>query len=181
MQTLEIIGQIVGFVGTAVSLVTYQWKNRNGILACLILSSFLFTSHFILLGNYSGAALNFVGLIRAVLFFYRGQKKWVDSIVWLPVFILISAGAVALTWEGPISLLPMTGMILTTFAQYSTSARTVRLLTLCNSPCWLTYNVIVGSLAGIVTEIMVSCSIVVALFRYDIRKKPVSQTEDTQS
>ena len=121
----EILIQILGFIGAAVSMFSFQSKKRSGILLLQIFSAACFGLHFTLLGAVSGAALNFLALARAMVFYFRGSKKWASSIVWLPVFILCSVGAVALTWEGPISLLPMTGMILTTFAQYSSSAKMV--------------------------------------------------------
>ena len=62
-------------------------------------------------------------------------------------------------------------MILTTFAGRCREASKVRLLTLLNSPFWFTYNLISGSLPGVMTEILISGSIIIGMIRLDRRKK----------
>jgi len=58
-----------------------------------------------MLGKYTGAALNAIAATRAVVYFNR-DRKYFGSVVWLWLFVVISAVAGILTWEGAISILP---------------------------------------------------------------------------
>jgi hypothetical protein len=91
--------------------------------------------------------------------------------VWLVVFVIISLVASAVTWVEWYSILPAAAMILTTISYWLKSETKIRLVTFPSSPCWLVYNIIVGSVAGIVTECVVMASLIVAIVRYDILKK----------
>ncbi|MBQ7921390.1 MAG: YgjV family protein [Clostridia bacterium] len=166
----DIIIQAIGFCGTAFLLLAFQGKRRGTILLLQIMGSLCFFTHFGLLGAFSGAAMNLLSALRATVFFFREDKKWANSIVWLPVFIGTSLALSILTWEGWISILPMIGTVSTTFAQYSKAPKMVRLLTLPNCPCWLIYNGISGSISGVITEVLIALSIIIGFLRHDVKK-----------
>ncbi len=167
---LETISQIVGFVGTALLFFSFQQKKRQGILLFQICAGAVFVLHYILLGAYTGAALNFIGFSRSVIF-YNSDKKWAKSPVWLAVFIIISAVASIFTWDRWYSVLPAIAMMLTTVSYWLKNETKIRLVTFPSSPCWLIYNALAGSVAGVITECIVMSSLIIAIVRYDILKK----------
>ena len=173
---LNVVAQIIGFGGAGLNFLSFQQSKRRNIIGVQIGAAVLFIIHFILLGldgdgeAFSGAALNFIGLLRSIVFI-NNHKKWAKSPVWLVVFIVISTVAAVLTWEAWYSLLPSAAMILTTVSYWLKNETKIRLVTFPSSPCWLIYNVIVGSVAGIVTECFVMLSLIIAIVRYDILKK----------
>ncbi len=167
---IETIAQVVGFIGTALLFLSFQQKKRQGILLFQILSGAVFILHYILLGAYTGAALNFIGFSRSVVF-YNSDKKWAKSPVWLVVFIVVSAVASILTWAEWYSVLPAIAMMLTTVSYWLKNETKIRLVTFPSSPCWLAYNALAGSFAGVVTECIVMSSIIIAIVRFDILKR----------
>jgi hypothetical protein len=62
-------------------------------------------------------------------------------------------------------------MLLTTVSSWFQSEKKIRFLTFPSSPCWLVYNVFNGSFAGVITEIFVMSSLIIAIIRFDIKKK----------
>jgi hypothetical protein len=74
------------------------------------------------------------------------------------------------TWEKWYSVLPLIAMLLTTVSNWLQSERKIRFLTFPNSPCWLVYNILNNSVAGIITEIFVMSSLIIAIIRYDLIK-----------
>jgi hypothetical protein len=132
--------------------------------------------HYILLGitngadAFTGAALNFIGLSRSIVFI-NNDKRWAKSPLWLVLFIIVSVVAGVLTWEDWYSFLPPLAMILTTVSYWMKNETKIRLITFPSSPCWLVFNIITGSVAGIVTECVVMSSLIIAIVRYDILKK----------
>ena len=173
---VDIITQAVGFLGAGVNFLSFQQNKRSRIIGFQIVAALLFIVHYILLGltngadAFTGAALNFIGLTRSIVFI-NNDKRWAKSPVWLGVFIVVSAVAGILTWEAWYSFLPSAAMILTTVSYWLKNETKIRLVTFPSSPCWLIYNVIVGSVAGIVTECFVMLSLIIAIVRYDILKK----------
>ena len=81
--------------------------------------------------------------------------------------------------EGAAALLPLGGMILTTFAGRCREASKVRLLTILNSPFWLSYNLLSGSIPGVLTEILVSGSIIIGMIRLDRKKGTCAEADNS--
>ncbi len=165
----NIIAQIIGFCGLALNGLSFQQKKRKGILSFQICAAAMFIVHYILLGAYTGAVLNFLGLLRSLVFI-NNDKKWAKSPAWLGVFIVVFSVASVATWVDWYSFLPATAMILTTVSYWLKNETKIRLVTFPSSPCWLVYNIITGSIAGIATEAVVMISLIVAIVRYDILK-----------
>ncbi len=166
----NIVAQIFGFGGLALNGFSFQQKKRKDILSFQIGAAVLFIIHYILLGAYTGAALNFLGMLRSVVFI-NSDKKWAKSPVWLVIFIAVFSIASIFTWVDWYSFLPATAMILTTISYWLKNETKIRLVTFPSSPCWLIYNILTGSFAGIITECVVMTSLIIAIVRYDILKK----------
>ena len=166
------MAEIIGIFGFTATIISYQCKSRKKILLLQLISTSCWLAHFALLGAWAGAVLNLVGALRCIVFAGRGENsragKIADWIGWIPVFLALSAAAVAVTWTGWICILPFLGMILTTFAVRAPSAMLVRFLTLPNDPLWLIYNAMSGSVSGVITEICIKCSIITGIIRHDI-------------
>jgi hypothetical protein len=68
--------------------------------------------------------------------------------------------------------------VLTTVANWMKSETKIRLISFPNSPCWLIYNAITGSVAGVITECIVMSSLIIGIVRYDILKKGKKKNEN---
>ena len=107
---IETVAQIIGFGVAAMNCISFQQNKRKRIIGCQIFAAVLFIIHYILLGAYTGAALNLIGLLRSVVFI-NNDKKWAKSPVWLVVFVIISAIGSVVTWVDWYSFLPAAAMI----------------------------------------------------------------------
>lgn len=165
---METAGQIVGVFALLVAIYSFQQKERKGILFFQTISCILFMAHFLLLGAYTGAVFNLIGLARCLVFYHRGQKAWASSPVWLVAFFVVITVAVAATWDNIYSLFPTIAMYFTTVSLWVSKARLVRLLSFPSSPLWLVYNIANRSYAGMLTESFVMVSILIAIIRFDI-------------
>jgi hypothetical protein len=163
----QIFIQSLGFAGLATGLVSFQVNKRKKILGLVIWSSLFWTIHFFLLGAYTGSALNFIGAIRTMAFSkYRDRRR---SIFILWGFIAAFGVATALTWQGPLSLLPAFGTISGAFAYWQKTPRSIRMLALLSPPAWLIYNVVSHSYAGVITEVLIFAATLVGIYRLDIQ------------
>ena len=164
---MKLAAQLIGIVASAVAILSFQNKTQKKIVLFQLASTTLFCIHFTMLGAYSGAILNAVAAVRSLVFSQK-EKKWAQSRVWLVVFAAASVAVGVLTGggEGWLCVLPVVGMLFTTAAFWIEDAEKVRWVALPSSPCWLIYNVIHGSIAGVITESFAMGSILVAQLRY---------------
>ncbi len=166
---MNIIAQGLGVVGLICAVISFQQRSHRSIVLLQIMSCGAFCAHFAMLGAYTGAALNLIGVFRAVVFVNKG-KKWADSRAWLFLFCGMSVAVGTFSWNGFISILPILGMICTTVAFWVKTPKYVRLIALPSSPLWLVYNLVNKSYAGVVTETINMASIIIAMIRLDYKK-----------
>lgn len=178
MSTLEIIAQIVGFVGLGLNLASFQQKDQKKLIVIQFFGAAVFAVHFGLLGAVSGCILNVVGIARAFVYSNK-PKKWASSPVWLPVFIGLYFVCYALSFlvfgtlptfkNFVIELLPVIGMTSLNVGYTMKRASHVRLTGLICSPSWLIYNAFKNSWPGVLVEILSIISILIGIFRLDTK------------
>jgi hypothetical protein len=183
------IGQVLGIVGMCFNILSYQCKKQRGIVTMQLIASGIFMVHFFLLGALIGAVLNAISLFRAMVFVNRG-KNWADKVLWLYVFIFLSCLAYVINFtllknmsfpngtvytDFIVEVLPVIGMVSSTFSMRTRYASVARKLSLITSPLWLVYNIINSSIAGMITEIFALISIITGIIRLDLKKKNKNQ------
>ncbi len=167
---MEVLTQIIGIAAMIFSVFSFQMNRHKHIMIMQILATSLFGLQYFLLGAYTGMAVDAVAVVRGIVF-YNKDKKWASSNIWIAVFIIMFIVSGIFTWQGPSSLLMTGAMILNTFSFSFTKPKLVRSTILISSPLVLIYNIITGSIGGIINEICVELSSVVGLLRYDVKRK----------
>ena len=169
--------QCIGFLAMGIGICSYQAKRRTAILLIQATASLLWSAQFLLLGQWTGAILNILAILRGLVYAKKDQWAWVRSVA-VPVgFSVAFAVAGILTVPGLFSgevtlpdlflaLLPIAAMVLSSFALHVTGENRIRILCFFCSPPWLVYDLLVGSMAGVFTESFTMVSIVVALLRF---------------
>jgi len=173
-----ILIQVIGFVGLLFFVISFQQKSRKGILIFIVIGQLVFMLHFILLGAWTAVGMNLVGVARTLVFRFREDKKWANWRHWPGVFIFLFALAGLLARESWIGLLPVIAMTIETTGFWMKDTRILRFINLFPHPFWFAYNLVKGSWAGVVCEIFVLSSVIVAIFRYDIKGR---KTKDLKS
>jgi hypothetical protein len=167
-----IFAQIVGGVALLLGVLTFQARRYQTMMTIQIVAAGLMILHFVMLDALTGAALSFASLIRSICFrkFVSKKLRHRKHYIWTLVIIqAIGIGLASITWEGWLSLLPLTGWMTTTLAFWQRNEQHVRSLNLAGSPPWLVYDLINGSVAGVVNELLQSSSSIIGLWRF--RKK----------
>lgn len=189
MRPDQIIAQIISIVGMLMGVLSYQQKGKARILFFQLLGSALFVVHFYMIGAYMGAILNFVAIIRALIFIFE-DKIHAEHPAWTVGFILIYILSYVAIFTIPnekihveptvknliLEVLPVIAMTVTTIAFRHKDEKILRRVAFISSPLWLTYNSINFSSGGIIGEALNLSSAVVGTIRLD-RKKNEEQTE----
>ena len=178
-NTNHLIAQLLGFLGTIVIVIGMQQKKYKQIVMCKIGNEFLASIHYLLLGGYTGMLANFASCFTNGCYYFRikkGKSTLPFQIVFATMFVMIGM----LSWHGPISIFVVLAKLTSSVALGIKNPRAIRILNLISNPCWLIYNIYMGSIAGMITDSLVILSVLIAVFRLDIfPKKENSSTKET--
>ncbi len=185
MTPIEIIAQIIGIIGMLMGVLSFQQKGKARILTFQLVGSALFVVNFFMLGAFSGAILNIVAIIRALIFIYE-DKVHADHPAWTigltAVYVLSYISVFTVFGKDPtaknliLEVLPVLAMTVTTIAFRYKEDKILRRVTFVSSPLWLIYNTIFFSLGGIIGETLNIGSALVGTLRLD-RKKQENKAE----
>lgn len=158
--------QVIGFVGVALFIVSYQIKSNRALFFCQMLGCVIFCVQFFLLGAYTGAISLFINVLRNVLLLKANVWKWARSHVTLAVILLLLVLTTVFTWAGWISLLPFVSMAVTTIGYWTRNGQKIRLSQLIGSPCTLLYDALIRSWGGALNEGIAIVSILISIHRF---------------
>ena len=161
--------QGIGFAGAALFIISYQIKSNRALFFCQMLGCIVFCIQFLLMGAYTGAISLLVNIMRNVLLLRANVWKWAGSRAALYGILLFLAGMTAVTWAGWISLLPFVSVAVTTVGYWTRNAQKIRLSQLIGSPCTLTYDVLIRSWGGALSEGIAVASILISIWRFGWR------------
>lgn len=161
---VETIGQLLGITAVVFGFISYQMKTSRGILIFQLATALIFSAHYLLIGALTAMALNLLGAISCVFYFFRdkrGGKSITEPIIFIALVIVSSI----LTWEGWYSAFIMSGLVVNSISLILSNAQKTRMCMLLKSPLCLVYNIIVSSAGGIVYECVVLISSLIGIIK----------------
>lgn len=166
----EIIIQLIGFVGLSFAVIAFQCKKHKNVMIFRTLNEVFFAVQYFCLASYTGVVMNLIGSARNIVF-ARQVAKGKPTLIWQIIFSLMFVAIGILTTNGFVSIMVILAKVVTTVAYSMKNTKYIRLLTLPTSICWLIYNIVCSSFAGVLCEAFTILSIVTAIIRLDILKR----------
>jgi len=160
-----LISQILVAVAIFFDLLSFQFKDRKKIVACLSCSCTLISAHFMLLDQMTAAILLCLATIRFFTSIFTTSKKV------MVIFALGTIASTAATFAGFISLISCAGSLLQTTAAFCEDDKRLRELMIVGTSLWVFHNVLAQSPMAVVMELLFMTSNIVGYYRY--YKKPV--------
>lgn len=169
MKTLALF---VGLAAVFLYLISYQFPRRKAIITCNVISRVLYVLQYLLLFAFEGAAMD-LSAIPSSIFAARKNTPFVRR---HRIVILIGVNGFmvlmgVLFWQSWLSLVPLAGVMLETWALWMTREKHIRWFSLLALPTWLFYNVSCGAYGSALGNILGIVSIVMAMLRYDRPEK----------
>ena len=159
--------QSIGWAGMIMFLISYQLKSNKMLYLFQSLGAGLFCLQFLLMGAYSGCFSLLFILIRGIMLRGYTKDKWIRSKVWPALFIAAFTVIMIETWAGPVSILSYIASVVSTVFYWSNNAGKIRIANLCCcSPCWIVYDIIIGSWGGVGNEALTMISILISIIRF---------------
>lgn len=155
--------QIIGFIAFIISLIAYQREKKRDILICMVLSNVVNLIHYFLLGAYSGCITKLIAILRDSFIVLKEKNKKLSNILFLIIFILVYICVSIYTFTNILSLFPLIAAIIYIIPTWFGNSKTVKITALICYLLWLTYNIYVLSIAGIIANVVSIISIIIGL------------------
>lgn len=157
--------QGIGILGTALFFLSYQCKSNRNLFRVQFLSYLCYTVHLLMLGAVTGGISYILNTLRS--FCLGSQNTFLRSKKMCWIICVLQVITLLFTWDGWWSILPVTANIAATIGGYTYNARKIRVVGMfVNSPLWILYDILVGSWAGILDEIVTEASMILSIYRY---------------
>ena len=165
-----ITGQIIALAATFLSLFVYIFVNRKMILATKLVTDVLWVLSYLFCGAVSGAVTNAVSAIREGVCYFK-RESW-NRLWYIPaVFVAFYVGSAAISWSGPISLLPMFASAASVMGMWATKPLHTKLWCLPAIALWCAYSLLTYNVIAAFSNVFSVTSICVGLVREKITKR----------
>ena len=152
MNKMYITSQIVAFVAFILSLIAYHRKEKKKIFQTMMIGNILDIIHYFLLGAYSGCITKVMALIRNEIIILKEKKnqkkKKIDVIIIIIAYIVSGI----LTYKNIYSILPIMAAIIYLVFVWNGNELQVKIAAFGCYFLWLTYNICVLSVVGILSN-----------------------------
>ena len=165
------IGQIIGVIAMLESFFIFQVSERKKMVILKLIDDFLWVAHFLLISGYTAALTTSVAVIREIIFYYKGSKKWANSKWWAIGFSFIFLLCSLLTWTNIFSLLPALASAISTWVFWVDKTNHGKIIQI---PCVILmfiYCFVFSSYSGILTQLITFISIIIYFIGSKVKKR----------
>ena len=165
MTLQHLFVQAIGILGTGLFFLSFQCKKNKKLFRVQFLSYLCYTTHLLMLGAVTGGISYILNTVRS---FCLGSKHaFLKSKAMCFLICVLQVVTLFFTWDGWWSILPVAANIASTIGGYTHNPRKIRIAGMfINSPLWIIYDIIVGSWAGILDEVISEASMIISICRY---------------
>ena len=107
-----VLSQILIGIAICFDILSFQFKERTKIVACLIVSATFIACHFMLLGHRTAAFLGLLAAARYICRLFTTSKR----IMWISIFLAFVI--TVFSFDGLLSILGCTATVLKTVASF---------------------------------------------------------------
>ena len=165
MSPKDLFIQAIGILGTVLFFLSYQCKQNKRLFQVQFVSYLCYTTHLLLLGAVTGGISYILNTVRS--FCLGSRNRFLKGKAMCALICAMQMVTLYFTWDGWYSILPVAANIAATIGGYTYNGQKIRAVGIfINSPLWILYDIIVGSWAGILDEVVSEASMILSIFRY---------------
>ncbi len=161
--------QVCSGISLMLNFASYQFKTKDKILSVLIPANIFYLLSFLFLGSFAGAITVAIATLRTLVFFvFEKKHKNIPFFIFL-TFLFINTALGFAFWEGFISLLPIFGVNILTYALYQKNESILKYLVILYCILFIIFNILVGGYINILLESITLCSAAIYLIKYNLK------------
>lgn len=146
------IAAAAGVVAVVCLAVWPLFRARWTMLLAYTGNNLAFVVHYALLGQWTAVAMNGLMCVQTVVAILLVRVPGLRR-AYYALMPLLALGTVA-TWQGVPSLLSAAATMLSTLGRMQTNDTVLRVLMLASTPLWAAHDVIIGSLPGLIADLL---------------------------
>lgn len=156
---------LIGATALAVGLISAATANDDRLRQLSIVGAALWGGHWMLIGAFTAAVITGVALARHIAA-YALRHHGVELRDRMAIgFSLLGVVLGVVTWQGPVSLLPITASLASTWAAFRLSGIRLRLGHQGVNTLWLANAACLGSVTGMLSSCLLILSVQFGIFR----------------
>ncbi|EIU6777483.1 YgjV family protein [Vibrio parahaemolyticus] len=159
MVDTTILAQALGFISFGLGFSVFYQKNDRHLKILMLIFNLNHLLHFLLLGSMVSALSALLSALRTTTAIFVSSKRVAAVFI---VISLVSGFWVAEQWR---DLWPIIGMVIGTYSVFCLSGIRMRIGFLLGASCWLTNNILVGSIGGTLLEMTVIVMNLLTIYR----------------
>ncbi len=164
-----ILGETFGSLALIATVVSMQLKKKRPLMILQTLSEAFIVAQYLVKGAFTGSLMAIVSFIRDIIFTKYGKKRaplWI-----LIVLYIIMTALTALSWAGPLSLLPYVGSLIYAGSLWYGQVKWIRLGNAVGNSPYLIYTLLTGNYALFVMTLFEVVSAAIGFIRIDVLGK----------
>lgn len=178
-ENFDVIAQAVGIVAMAFVIFSFQFKSNNVCFGMNLAGGLLFLLHYGMIEAWGGCLMNTVACIMSIVLLMGEKVKRLPVLIGL---LGLYAGATALVlikgWDSPLALLACVAQFAVTIGMWTRDHVKLRVVRGgIVAPLWIAYNLLSGSIGGVICELFTMSSVIVYFVRRKMKKTEVSENE----
>ncbi len=160
-----IISQIAMFIAMFFDFLSMQFKKREYLFLCLIISASLISAHYFLLNKIAAGVIVSISVLRFITCYFTTNKKF------LYLFILLNSIALFFTYKSPYDLIIYVGVNIFVIGNFQKNDKRMRKIMMLGTAIAAIYNAIIFSPMGVIAETSFLISHIIGYYRHHIREK----------
>ncbi|MBR6504309.1 MAG: YgjV family protein [Clostridia bacterium] len=166
-----IISQIFAILGILTLGASYLYKNKRQILILTLLATIFYGMHNFFLGATTGVTMNCINIVANIWFYTNEKKQKRNSLLVLITLLSVVIIFGILSFQDMFSLIPIIATILFIYSIWQDNTRVYKLIALPKSIFWISYNIYLKSIFGIITEVVLLIFKIVGIINHKKRKR----------
>lgn len=158
-----IISQVAITIAMGLDFLSLQYKKREHIFLCLIVSASLWSVHFFLLNKYTAGVIMLISLLRFILCYFTTNK------VYIVIFIIVNTISLFFTYKDPTDLIIYVAILILIIGSFQKEGKRMRKMMMGGSSVLLLYSAIIFSPMGVISEAAAVISGFVGYYRHEVK------------
>ena len=162
-----ILGQLFGILGAIATIISSIQKKRKSMMIFLIFDPLFYTIQYILLNAYAGVLSNIIGVIRTVIFSFKGKTKFFNTNYPLYIILFLYLMINVFTYKNLYSIFPIIASIVYACVLWQDNPKNIRKGSLFMFSMWFIYNLVVKAYVGMIVELILLTSTIISICKLD--------------
>jgi len=164
LGTYFILSQIAMLFAMAFDFISMQFKKKEYLFLCLVISSCFIATHYFLLNKIAAGVIICFSAIRFFTRIFTNDKRF------LYLFIALNTISLFFTYSSPYDLILYFGVTVFIIGNFQKDERLMRKIMMLGTTIIITYNAIIFSPMGVIAESLFLVSNIIGYYRHYVKK-----------